>query len=683
MPPGARALPLRTRMIRRTVSPLALALTPAGHLALRPGEPADTLPEAAARRIAAAFARGHGAGLLHLGTSETRTVLPPSAAFWRDLGHAFVAALCAVPDLEAERERAEPAPRPGELERLASEAPPMPGGEYLTPAVLRALWAELLEAWRAEIAGTGETVQVWLAARDPAWSVVGRVHLHLAENRRDDDTAVRLPRHLHHRAGPERKAAAPGPARRGPGGLVELGPPPVAGAAPAGAARRRAEPARQGPGRLGPALPAAGLDGGRGAPLPQGDAGAGGERRHRPGPGLVERPLRAPAAGHGHGRRARAGRAGRGRAARLRRPAHARRRGGDRGRAGRAAGPARRAGALQGALDRGRSREAGRAAAALAAGARGRRRGALVRGGDAAPGRGRARRRRTRPCPSTRSGPGSGPVPGSPRCWPRCGASRASPRPIPAKRSARARSGPTRRRASAGCGSCPGSGWARASPTTWGWARPSRCWRCCCCSSGAAPCAGPPSWSSPPRCSPTGGPSWRASRPRSACWSPTRRPRRARRWRRSPRPRSQDQDLLIISYGMRPPAAVAPRTSFGLVVLDEAQADQEPGRAPDAGGQGLARARSRVALTGTPVENRARRSVVALRLPVPGPARLGAASSASSLKRPGRGGADGALQRYGPLRALVRPYILRRLKTDRSVIARPARQDGGDGLVRR
>jgi hypothetical protein len=58
-------------------------------------------------------------------------------AFWRDLGRAFVAALCALPDLEERRERADPAPRPGELERLAAAAPPMPGGEYLSAEVLR------------------------------------------------------------------------------------------------------------------------------------------------------------------------------------------------------------------------------------------------------------------------------------------------------------------------------------------------------------------------------------------------------------------------------------------------------------------------------------------------------------------------------------------------------------------
>jgi non-specific serine/threonine protein kinase len=176
-------------MISRPVTaPITIALTPAGHVLLRPSEPHEPSPEPpASRRIRAAFDRGHAAGLLHLGAAETRTALPPAFAFWRDFGRAFVAALCALPDLEERLEGADPAPRDGELERLAAAAPPMPGGEYLTADLLRALWKEVLDAWRVEIAATTGTVQGWLAAQDRAWSVVGRVHLHLAENRRDPD----------------------------------------------------------------------------------------------------------------------------------------------------------------------------------------------------------------------------------------------------------------------------------------------------------------------------------------------------------------------------------------------------------------------------------------------------------------------------------------------------------------
>jgi len=165
-----------------------IALTPAGHVGFLPAELHEHVPDlAASRRIRAAFERGHAAGLLHLGAVEARTALPPAFAFWRDFGRAFVAALCALPDLEERRESADPAPREGELERLVAAAPPMPGSEYLTADVLRSLWESVLGAWREELAASTGTVQEWLGAKDPAWSVVGRVHLHLAENRRDPE----------------------------------------------------------------------------------------------------------------------------------------------------------------------------------------------------------------------------------------------------------------------------------------------------------------------------------------------------------------------------------------------------------------------------------------------------------------------------------------------------------------
>jgi len=168
------------------IHPLAIALTPAGHVVLRPAEPHESTPDpSATHRIQVAFERGHGPGLLHLGAAEARAELPPAFSFWRDFGRAFVAALCALPDLEDRRERAEPEPRDGELELLAAAAPPMSGAEYLSADVLATLWADMLAAWRSEIAGHDGTVQAWLAARDSAWSVVGRVHLHLAENKRD------------------------------------------------------------------------------------------------------------------------------------------------------------------------------------------------------------------------------------------------------------------------------------------------------------------------------------------------------------------------------------------------------------------------------------------------------------------------------------------------------------------
>ena len=57
--------------------------------------------------------------------------------------------------------------------------------------------------------------------------------------------------------------------------------------------------------------------------------------------------------------------------------------------------------------------------------------------------------------------------------------------------------------------------------------------------------------------------------------------------------------------------------------------------------------------------------MVDLRLHQPGPARLGQGVHARYAKRL----AERPHNAYGPLRELVRPYILRRLKTDKTVIA--------------
>jgi non-specific serine/threonine protein kinase len=61
----------------------------------------------------------------------------------------------------------------------------MPGAEYLTGKVLRALWGATDEAFAAELAESGATVQDFLKRLNPAWNVVGRVHFNLAENRKD------------------------------------------------------------------------------------------------------------------------------------------------------------------------------------------------------------------------------------------------------------------------------------------------------------------------------------------------------------------------------------------------------------------------------------------------------------------------------------------------------------------
>jgi non-specific serine/threonine protein kinase len=127
--------------------------------------------------------------------------------------------------------------------------------------------------------------------------------------------------------------------------------------------------------------------------------------------------------------------------------------------------------------------------------------------------------------------------------------------------------------------------------------------------------------------------------------------------------RLQGIDLVITSYGSLLRAPWMEQVSWRLAVLDEAQAIKNPDAKQTRAVKKL-KAGARLALTGTPVENR-----------------LGDLWSIFDFVNPGLLGTSKEFGRfakrlaerphgsYGPLRELVRPYILRRLKTDKSVIA--------------
>jgi len=164
----------------------SLALTPRGHLLFTVADDALPLTGTLARRLESAFGLGSGHGLLELGAAEVGTSLPPDLSYWRDFAARFVTAICTHPDLDAPDARM-PAPPPPELDALAAAAPPMIGAEYICASILQEFWTEIAVAFRLELAASKASVQVFLQRKNPAWHLVGRVHFNLAENRRDDE----------------------------------------------------------------------------------------------------------------------------------------------------------------------------------------------------------------------------------------------------------------------------------------------------------------------------------------------------------------------------------------------------------------------------------------------------------------------------------------------------------------
>jgi superfamily II DNA or RNA helicase len=164
----------------------SLVLTPRGRLLLGGPDDDPQLPAALSRTLEGAFARGSGHGLLELGAGEVGTALPADFRYWRDFAARFVTTICTQPDFDVHHALV-PAPPPAELEALAAAAPPMTGAEYVTASALETLWVEIAEAFRSEVAESKASVQQFLQRKNPAWHLVGRVHFNLAENRRDDD----------------------------------------------------------------------------------------------------------------------------------------------------------------------------------------------------------------------------------------------------------------------------------------------------------------------------------------------------------------------------------------------------------------------------------------------------------------------------------------------------------------
>jgi non-specific serine/threonine protein kinase len=127
--------------------------------------------------------------------------------------------------------------------------------------------------------------------------------------------------------------------------------------------------------------------------------------------------------------------------------------------------------------------------------------------------------------------------------------------------------------------------------------------------------------------------------------------------------RARQADLVITTYGSVRTLPWLPGLRWDIVIVDEAQAIKNPGAKQTRAVKALD-ARARIALTGTPVENRLGDLWSIFDFVNPG--LLGSAKGFAALTKRLAARPHNA---YGPLRELVRPYILRRMKTDRAVIA--------------
>lgn len=197
---------LRRILMHMTIQPV---ITPAGRLRIESTSDSSAelaVQDVVADELRAAFGESSAAGLSYLASKTLRIDLPAGLVFWREFAQQLFHHLCGLGEeglAQAAASQSDALPvglaPPNELALvgLIELAPPMHGLEYVTPDVLRELWTELRRHVLRQAAEYPDGPAAFLRDAIPLWDLLGRVTLHLVENKRDVQSSVRIFGHLY------------------------------------------------------------------------------------------------------------------------------------------------------------------------------------------------------------------------------------------------------------------------------------------------------------------------------------------------------------------------------------------------------------------------------------------------------------------------------------------------------
>ena len=187
---GAEDDPAPAPHVKMADSRHQLILSPHGRLLCEATATADSgQPEwGEIPSVVQAFANSSAQGLLALAAlRKAGSTLAVEFVFWRAFAEAYLTKLAHAPEPAEGQVTAEIAP-PAELFfDLTLRIPAMRGAEYAAPEVFAKLWGEL-DALAREEARTAGGLKTWLGRINPALHLLGKVTFHLAENKRSPAT---------------------------------------------------------------------------------------------------------------------------------------------------------------------------------------------------------------------------------------------------------------------------------------------------------------------------------------------------------------------------------------------------------------------------------------------------------------------------------------------------------------
>lgn len=131
------------------------------------------------------FRQGLGPGVIAVAGLEQDFSFPPFLTFWRSFGRSFLTQISQR--LSGEQSWVPiPPPSKEDLKSIALTLPPASGAEYVDSDFLLKVWDSLNEIVRRELS-EGISLEDWLTQRGPIWNQLGKITFHLAENPRDEE----------------------------------------------------------------------------------------------------------------------------------------------------------------------------------------------------------------------------------------------------------------------------------------------------------------------------------------------------------------------------------------------------------------------------------------------------------------------------------------------------------------
>ncbi len=171
---------------------LAVAVLPTGRLSLEfeaceDGVTSDRRQVEA--RIHEIYATDHAKAFLAIGCISPSFRLSPSIEYWRSICAAYVHELLVDPNTEVLREKQTISLPDEKAAEWVGQVPAMVGAELIDTDLIASIWTLLKDAFVREVRGRSESVEKMLRLLAPGQALLAhRVHFHLVENRQEENT---------------------------------------------------------------------------------------------------------------------------------------------------------------------------------------------------------------------------------------------------------------------------------------------------------------------------------------------------------------------------------------------------------------------------------------------------------------------------------------------------------------